>query len=470
LVLVAALVPGAHADDGGGVPPSAEPLGGEGLDAETFEATTPVSPEGADGTGGEARTGAEGSATGGKDPQDPASLTVAEHHQEVQPPGVQQPEVDTGDPLGEAEQLAQRLNASQRCGADSGCSERPRIPGGPIVADLRGGTDETGPGGDQPAGRQPLDLSRLSPEDRAAYLQEREALQQQAAERLAAGHAAVDDRELARIQRELAALDRKWARQAATAGEAPEAPRRTFRDRVALVRQRVAAEGGQALDAGQLARELHMTRRQAEEALDDVRLRGRIEPVYQRDEVDSGRWLLPHQLLAELELPFDQPHLNQVFRVLSELRREGQEGQNQMSMEESEVLATPPTDASTPQVPGTPGSEALTGKDQQVAAGTGGFEVLKDEEKVVTDTPGLTPPPVNKTNPPYTATPAQKVSTGRFAAVKTALETRGFVGTTLAAALAALLAFGCKGTCSTSVLRPAMRGFQVTPVPGHLQG
>src|SRR5262247_1101059 len=63
LVLVAALVPGAHADDGGGVPPSAEPLGGEGLDAETFEATTPVSPEGADGTGGEARTGAEGSAT-----------------------------------------------------------------------------------------------------------------------------------------------------------------------------------------------------------------------------------------------------------------------------------------------------------------------------------------------------------------------------------------------------------------------
>jgi hypothetical protein len=84
-----------------------------------------------------------------------------------------------------------------------------------------------------------------------------------------------------------------------------------------------------------------------------------------------------------------------------------------------------------------------------------------------TANPGLVPPKVDDTNPPYTATPAQAVSSGRLAAVTK------WAPTGLAVALAALLALYCPGTCSLPTLRLALRGFQGVPgqvVPGHLEG
>src|SRR4029453_16380712 len=84
--------------------------------AETFDGQTPTpAPEGADSSGGAVSAGrvtlagggepAGGGALPSERPQpDPAPLDGAQQRQEGQPPGVQQPEVATGQPLDQAEQ------------------------------------------------------------------------------------------------------------------------------------------------------------------------------------------------------------------------------------------------------------------------------------------------------------------------------------------------------------------------------
>jgi len=124
-----------------------------------------------------------------------------------------------------------------------------------------------------------------------------------------------------------------------------------------------------------------------------------------------------------------------------------------------------------------------TPKGQQVvipkSAGFGGNQPEIPNQTVFTaprrDTtsPGLIPPVVDNTNPPYTATSAQAVGGGRLAAVNTEWAPVGYVGGGLAVLLAAMLAVGCKGAPCSTMLRPAFRGFQGVPgqvVPGHLQG
>src|SRR4029453_7648431 len=136
LVLVAALMPGAPAEgeggDGGGVPISAETLGDEtslqtseaDTMAERLEDQTPAAaPKGADGSGDGIVLADGGEATGRgglpleRPQQDSVPPVVAEHRQERQPPGVQQSEVGTDDPLNEAEHLVQRFDAGQGGGA-----------------------------------------------------------------------------------------------------------------------------------------------------------------------------------------------------------------------------------------------------------------------------------------------------------------------------------------------------------------
>jgi len=164
LVLVAALAPGARADtdDGGGMPSSPETL------TPTFQAEPAVSPEGTgDGSSdtvvlaeGGQTSGAEHASTGSEELQDPAPLKVTEHHQEGQPPGEEQHAAATDGPLDEAEQLAQRFDTDQACGADGSCQEEPGIPRVPLI---RGETGETGPGEDQPRDRS----ADRSPEEEA---------------------------------------------------------------------------------------------------------------------------------------------------------------------------------------------------------------------------------------------------------------------------------------------------------------
>jgi hypothetical protein len=63
------------------------------------------------------------------------------------------------------------------------------------------------------------------------------------------------------------------------------------------------------------------------------------------------------------------------------------------------------------------------------------------------------------------ASSPQATSSGAWAAVTTKWAPAGLV-----VALAALLAVGCKGVPCSNLLRPALPGVPVTPVPGHLQG
>jgi hypothetical protein len=469
LVVVAAVVPGARADtDGGGMPPAPGPVGDETL-AETFQDQPTVAAEEADGADGIAPTeGGEGTVAGnlppgGTDPQDPASLAVAERHPEDRPQGDQPPEVDSSDPLHEAEQLAQRFDAGQGCAAAGGCPERPATPGIPTATGTRGGTGPTGPGGDQPAGRpaqQPPD-PHLTPQQqaqmgrrqrqlvrerdardarRAAALEQAREILEQERQRVQAARAALraageepDPTVVEQEDQQLDAKRRAWederdeaeqrdralteegqrelelefaslsadnaARDAARADQARARAERggltpaeiAARNRAALVRQRVEAAGGQELTPEQLAGELDMTFAEARKALGDVRLRLRVEPVWEREQA-AGREPRPAQVLAELNIKSTTNRVKQVSRVLDDLRRERQAGQSPPEENQSRMSmaagaeaapATPPTDGNGPDIPGMPphvtvplelvagtvGYPAPTGKDRELVAG-----------------------------------------------------------------------------------------------------
>jgi len=120
LLLVVTLVPGAHADDGGGMPPSAETFGGEGLDTETLattlQAEPPAASQGVDGTG-DPEAGAEGL------PQPWVPLEVTERRAEGQESGSQQREVDTGGSEGPSGQRTREQDQSGQ-GGEGGQPQR----------------------------------------------------------------------------------------------------------------------------------------------------------------------------------------------------------------------------------------------------------------------------------------------------------------------------------------------------------
>jgi hypothetical protein len=81
---------------------------------------------------------------------------------------------------------------------------------------------------------------------------------------------------------------------------------------------------------------------------------------------------------------------------------------------------------------------------------------------------GHTPPKIDTRIPPTPANPPQEASAWTWTAVMTDWVPKG-----LAAALAAMLVIGCKGAPCSNLLRPAFRGFPGAPgqgVPDHLQG
>jgi hypothetical protein len=99
--------------------------------------------------------------------------------------------------------------------------------------------------------------------------------------------------------------------------------------------------------------------------------------------------------------------------------------------------------------------------------------------------PGLRPPKVNTRVPGYGAVDplpnrthqrsgeqSQAASSSPAASSAWEALSTKWAPAGLAVALAALLAVGCKGAPCSNLLRPApaLRGFPVTPVPGHLQG
>jgi hypothetical protein len=152
LVLVAALMPGAHADDGG-VPISPESVGDQALDgemfaetlAQKFDAETPVVSDGDDDGGGDGSsdqvapaqggeaTGTEGSATSEAGPQPSAAPVVEEHPEapvvQAHPGHTDEQPVEGEDQVGQGEQ-----HSSDSGGCASGCSAKPPNPGGPTVA------------------------------------------------------------------------------------------------------------------------------------------------------------------------------------------------------------------------------------------------------------------------------------------------------------------------------------------------
>lgn len=459
LVVAAALVPGAHADDsdsGGDMPPpAAGAVGDEG--AQTGASAAPVEdqalaaaqdpPGAAEGVSVSADriartadaagtlTGNPQTGGGGQEPQDPASLSVAKHRQEGQLPADRQPEAGSDDLLGEAEQLTQQLDAGQGCRAGGGCPEGPGIPGGPIVADTSGGTGRTGPDGDRPPRRQPLDLSRLTPEDREAYEQERAAIIRQSEARretrhaaveqqAAARHDAVEQRELANLLRQLDELDRSWARHAAG-----EAPRGSFKqqllERVALVRPHWEAAAGspEPLDPDRLAQELGMSPGEATSALEylDTRARalgaGAEAMLRARVDADEGRSPAANAVTRELALrlgirPSDWSRLRSVVGDLyDEVARRDQ---HQMSMAEaSELLVTPGFTATDPDpaVPGLTATEldstppGLTAT--ELDSTTPGFAAIQ---------------PSNPSPPPSQATSPEEATGGWSSRLETAAE------------------------------------------------
>jgi hypothetical protein len=185
-----------------------------------------------------------------------------------------------------------------------------------------------------------------------------------------------------------------------------------------------------------------------------------VEPRFRQQEAPGGPELDPYALAKDLQLP---PRM--VRAALGLLRSERQPGPQQG---QSQMRAVDPGD-----VAGTPGYQA--GRPPADTPGFAGTQANVADTPGLTATdldtanPGLVPPAVdNKTNPPYTTTPEQAVSTGWLATAKTQWVPAG-----LATILAAMLAVGCKGAPCSSMLRPALRGFQGVPgqvVPGHLQG
>jgi hypothetical protein len=160
----------------------------------------------------------------------------------------------------------------------------------------------------------------------------------------------------------------------------------------------------------------------------------------------------------------DQRQLEGLTRrfLAAQDRQQRLEGENPMGMVRPDEVA-----------PGQP-----TANGNQVAvpkpAGFGGNQPEIPNQTVFTapkrDTtsPGLIPPVVDNTNPPYTATSAQAVGGGRLAAVSTELAPVGFVGVSLAVLLSLLTTVGCTGKCAAALLGPAVLGFR--GVPGELQG
>jgi hypothetical protein len=125
------------------------------------------------------------------------------------------------------------------------------------------------------------------------------------------------------------------------------------------------------------------------------------------------------------------------------------------------VGAIPPSKAQPPsEVQAGAGFGSGQGEGQQVAAaGTPGLMALTDKDKkLAAETPGRT------------ATPAQEVSTGTLATVKTMLEAGavGFGSISLLLLFQAFMTAACKGPCPIGTLGPAVPSPPV--VPGHLQG
>jgi hypothetical protein len=527
LVLVAALVPGARADDGGdgGLPPAVGSVGDQGVQAEALQGEASANTfedQPAQGTTDPAANvsadrivlaeSSEATGSGGLPPerpqQDPA-LSTAEQRQEGQPPNIQQSEADTDDPLREAEQLAQRFDTSQECAGDGGCQEEPGIPRVPLLrGDTRGGTGPTDPGGDPPADRQPPDLSRLTPQDRAAYSQERQQLQQQAAQRLADRHAALDDRELARIQRDLDALDRRWARhaeetaaraeleRARAAGEAPLPPWDAFQERLERVEGLYESQekaGGPRLRPREVAEQFDMTVGQATTVLRTLRVRDRIEPHLQRLRDEN----LPLTGIRLVQIRHEVGADRSVFnRAMRHPRQPRQESPESPQGGQSQMRAIGPED-----VAGTSGGQLVTEQDKQLVTGpTGGHTGLSEQEQQalnqVPGHPGLTEQeqrdlqtlpgtPLTKRNPrdlqlPGTPLTDEQPDAHTHLATATDGATSDQTTTTgrlarlaatatewapagLAVLLAAMLTVGCKGAPCSSMLRPAFRGFQGAP-------
>jgi hypothetical protein len=474
LVLVAALVPGAHADDDGdgGMPAAFGSVGDESVQAkmvqaqalaDTFQDQPPAAAQdptaGAeDGSADQIAQAADGAGTGnlptgGQEPQDPAPREVAEHHQQEEHlPADQQPDVDPGDPRGEAAQLAQRFDANQECGADGGCSDEARIPPG---APTRGGTSETGPGGDQPSGRRGSTAGGSTgarPEPGTideVYLR-----------------VGMLNNDISHVRDTLRGVRRL----------------ETWDERIAELEGEY--EVGHPIDDRYFQSRLDRARRDIEALAPDIR-EGTLE----------------HRTLRAT-----QRRIEHVARRIEDGVLNNRSRPSPPSGGESAMSIVGPED-----VAGTPGDPSLKEQDKQLVTGpTGGHTGLTEQEQQalnqLPEHPGLTEQeqrdlqtlpgtPLTKRNPrdlqlpgtPLTdeqpdshthlaqasdgATSDQTTTTGRLA--RLAATATEWTPAGLATILAALLAIGCKGAPCSSMLRPAFRGFQGAPgqgVPGHLQG
>jgi hypothetical protein len=423
LLLVAAMVPGAHADtdDGGGMPIS-ESVEVEALDAKTstqmFDAEPPVSPEGTGDRGGNGSSdtvalaeggetsGAERSSTGEEEPLHPASLVVAEHHQEDQQPDDQHYSADGGDPLGEAEQLAQQFDASLGCSADGRCPDGPGIPpGAPTLADTRGGTGGTGPGGDQPQDRS-AGQSPGSEDIREAIFDQQKQMN-------------ILDVDIAVVRGQLRDVSPEtWAERTRELAASIQHPIEDlyFQNRINRIREHLQLLSGNVQPETEASRELAEAQNLLEELSTEV-ARG-VVPRRPGESLPSG---------SESTMSMVAPDAV---------------GRGQPTTKGNQVEPPKPTGFGSNQPPEIPNQTVLTPPDEAT-------------KKLVAGNLEDTPPQIDTSIPP------------------TRVAELGYIGSGLAVLLAALLAVGCKGAPCSSMLRPAFRGFQGVPgqmVPGDLQG
>jgi hypothetical protein len=175
--------------------------------------------------------------------------------------------------------------------------------------------------------------------------------------------------------------------------------------------------------------------------------------------------------------PPGTPQGDRLVELRREVRELGAQSRSVSVENPTMVGGVPPSEAQAPSKAQAGAGFGAGQGEGQLAVGMPGLRALTDEEKKqLTSTPGLRALTDKEkerfaSTPGRTVTPPEAVGGGELASVITELASSRAVGGGLAAILAAMLVLGCRGTCSNSMLRPALGGFPGTPgIPSHLQG
>jgi hypothetical protein len=509
LVLVAAVVPGAHAgDDGGGVPISPQSVGNQALDdemfdetlAQKFDAETPVVSDGDDDGGGDGSsdqvalapggeaTGSEGSAIGGEDPQ-PSAPSVVEEHPEAPIVAQAQPDHADEQPAEGKDQAGQdEQRGSGSGGCASSCSTQPPNPGGPTVAAAgswwgRGFLDRLAqrfgrgqpPQQAQEPARQELQESAQPPRRPARPAPHTLAELAQVVETVETGLREAESRIRTwdEMQRDGERIHqaRRYLVLGNRLGELyDEQSEPLWRD---LVRRTLAADR-QSFDErwayDNASTPIHMAGRDLDSAESLAREAQAHQSQADNPYVSLAQWYL-NQVDERIRELGPQAELSEIERLRledlkgrSEAVRQRLPSQHPMSMPDDATreLVTGNLEDIPPQInTSIPPTPAIPPQDRDQVSGNLGHTTPKIDTRI----------------PPTPAVPPPGASAGTLAATKTEAPV-DYVATSLTVALAGLLAFLCKGpTCGLSTLGPnlrrldpAFRGFPMTPVPGDLQG